>query len=166
MIIILMGVSAVGKTTVGQALAQRLHWTFVDADDYHPPANITKMRAGISLEDDDRAPWLKALHEAIESWIAQGRSVVLACSALKESYRQHLLVSPDVNLIFLRADFDVVSRHLAGRHGHFMSPALLESQFEALEPPQDAIAIDTANSVPDAVNAICSALGLAARANP
>ena len=133
MIILLMGVSGVGKTTVGETLAQCLHWRFVDADEFHSAANVAKMRAGIPLDDADRAPWLQSLHDAIAAWIAAGESVVLACSALKETYRRQLLVGPEVKLVFLRAEFSVVSEHLAHRHAHFMNPALLQSQFDTLE---------------------------------
>lgn len=160
MIILLMGVSGVGKTVVGEALAQKLSWRFVDADDFHSPANVAKMHAGIPLDDADRAPWLQSLHEAIAGWIATHESVVLACSALKEAYRRQLLVGPEVKLVFLRAEFAVVSEHLAHRHGHFMSPALLQSQFNTLEPPSDAIIIDASKSIPEVVADICAALGL------
>jgi len=160
MIILLMGVSGVGKTTVGTALAQQLRWPFVDADSLHSAANVAKMRAGIALDDADRAPWLQSLHQAIEGWIAARESVVLACSALKEAYRRQLVVGPEVKLVFLRAEFSVVSEHLAHRRGHYMNPALLESQFDTLEVPSDALTVDASRSVPEIVAAICSALGL------
>jgi gluconokinase len=165
MIILLMGVSGVGKTAVGEALAEQLRWRFVDADDFHPAANVAKMRAGIALDDDDRVPWLQSLHEAIERWISAHESVVLACSALKETYRRQLVVGPEVKLVFLRAEFSVVSEHLAHRQGHFMSPALLQSQFDTLEAPTDAIAVDASRSIPETVADICSALGLGAAVN-
>lgn len=166
MIILLMGVSGVGKTAVGEALAQKLGWRFVDADNFHSAANVAKMHAGIGLDDADRAPWLQSLHDAIASWIAERESVVLACSALKESYRRELVIGPEVKLVFLRADFAVVSEHLAHRHGHFMNPALLQSQFETLEPPADAVIVDAAKSIPEVVADICAALGLAATVTP
>jgi gluconokinase len=166
MIILLMGVSGVGKTAVGQALAQKLAWRFVDADGFHSPTNIAKMHAGIALDDVDRAPWLQSLHNAIESWIAAGDSVVLACSALKESYRRQLVVGPQVKLVFLRADFAVVTEHLAHRHGHFMNPALLQSQFDTLEAPADALTINASNSIAEIVADICAGLGLATAVKP
>jgi gluconokinase len=162
MIILLMGVSGVGKTVVGEALAQQLRWRFADADDFHSAANVSKMRAGIPLDDADRAPWLHSLHDAVERWIAAHESVVLACSALKESYRRQLVIGPEVKLVFLRAEFSVVSEHLAHRDGHFMSPALLQSQFDTLEAPTDAIAVDASKSIPEIVSTICSALGIGA----
>jgi gluconokinase len=160
MIILLMGVTGVGKTTVGQALAQELHWQFVDADDFHTAANIAKMRAGIPLNDADRAPWLQALRGAITQWIAEAKSVVLACSALKQAYRNHLAVAPEVRLVFLRADFELIAQRLEDRHEHYMNPALLKSQFETLEPPQDAVSVDVSQDVGEIVAAIRRALGV------
>ncbi len=159
-IILLMGVSGVGKTTIGQALAQELGWPFADADDFHPAGNVAKMRAGVPLDDADRAPWLQALHEAIVGWIAAGKSAVLACSALKESYRRQLVVGPEVKLVFLLAGFDLVSQRLEARQGHYMNPGLLRSQFETLEVPQDAIAIDVSVAVPEIAAAIRADLGV------
>lgn len=143
MIILLMGVSGVGKTAVGEALAHRLHWRFVDADEFHSAANVAKMHAGIPLEDADRVPWLQALHDAIADWIAAHESVVLACSALKQAYRRQLVIGPEVKLVFLRAEFGVVSEHLAHRHGHFMNPALLQSQFATLVMTNAALVMAT-----------------------
>ena len=136
MILIVAGVSGSGKTTVGALLAARLHWGFADADSFHPAANITKMRAGIPLTDEDRWPWLRALTAWMDERIAQGESEVLACSALKRAYRDELLGGrPEARMIFLSVDRDEVARHLAGRPGHFFPPGLLNSQFDALEPP-------------------------------
>src|SRR5215475_12543576 len=109
MVILLMGVTGSGKTTIGQALAESLDWQFIDADDFHPPPNVAKMRAGIPLDDADRAPWLATLHDKIVGWLASNESVVLACSALKESYRRELIVSSDMRLIFLSASFDRIA---------------------------------------------------------
>jgi gluconokinase len=166
MIILLMGVSGVGKTAVGEALAQHLHWRFVDADDFHPATNVAKMRAGIALDDADRAPWLQALHNAIVGWIAAPESVVLACSALKEAYRRELIVGPEVKLVFLHADISVVGERVAQRQGHVMTPALLQSQFDTLEAPGEAISIDASKTISEIVAAICSAVGLRAEAGP
>ena len=141
MIILLMGVSGVGKTTVGQALAKDLGCRFADADDYHPAANIAKMHAGIALTDEDRAPWLEALHQAIVAWLAAGENVVLACSALKAAYRQQLLVSPEVKLVYLRGSMELITARLASRSGHYMNPHLLRSQFDTLEEPANALII-------------------------
>ena len=106
MVILLMGVTGSGKTTVGIALAEALHWQFVDADDFHPPANVAKMRAGVPLDDNDRTPWLAALRTAIDDWLQSKTHVVLACSALKQSYRDQLIFNPDERLVYLRGSSD------------------------------------------------------------
>jgi gluconokinase len=142
MIVVLMGVTGAGKTTVGHALASDLGWRFTDADMYHSVGNVAKMRAGIPLTDADRAPWLAALHEAITSWLAAGENVVLACSALKAEYRKILLVSPEVKLVYLRADRALVAARLAARRDHYMNPVLIGSQFTTLEEPANALTID------------------------
>src|SRR3974377_1789879 len=147
MIIVIMGVSGEGKTTVGGALAQQLGWSFADADDFHPAANVAKMRAGIPLTDADRAPWLKSLRATIEGWIASRQSAVLACSALQQAYREQLLVGPEVKLVFLRADLNLIAERMAARHGHYMNPALLRSQFDVLEAPRDALCLDATRPV-------------------
>ena len=159
MIIVIMGVSGVGKTTVGEALAQQLGWSFADADDFHPAANVAKMRAGIPLTDADRAPWLKSLRGTIEGWIASRQSAVLACSALKQAYREQLLVGPEVELVFLRADLNLIAERMAARHGHYMNPALLRSQFDILEAPRDALCLDATRPVPELVAVIRASLG-------
>jgi gluconokinase len=146
MVILIMGVTAAGKTTVGRALAGQLHWRFADADDYHSPANVAKMRAGIPLTDEDRAPWLQSLRVAILGWIAAGEHVVLACSALKASYRDILIASPQVKLVYLRITEELAATRMAARHGHYMNPALLRSQFETLQEPHDALTIDAGQS--------------------
>jgi len=160
MVILLMGVTGSGKTTVGVALAEALHWRFVDADDFQPPANGAKMRAGIPLDDNDRAPWLAALHAAIGNWLSSKSDVVLACSALKQAYRQQLMFSPTVRLVYLRGSRELIARRLSQRHGHYMDPELLPSQFAALEEPVDAIVVDVDADVPDIVTRIRAALGL------
>ena len=159
-IILLMGVSGVGKTTVGQVLARQLQWRFADADDYHPASNIAKMRAGLPLDDADRAPWLQSLHDAIAGWIAADQSLVLACSALKELYRRQLLVGPEVKLVYLHGNFGLISHRLEARHGHYMNPDLLRSQFDTLEVPTDSISIDVGGAVPNIVAEIRAELGV------
>jgi gluconokinase len=142
-ILILMGVSGSGKTTVGRLLAHDLGWPFVDADDYHPPANVEKMRRGEALTDADRAPWLDALHEVIAAIARDGRSAVLACSALKQAYRDRLVDGiAGVRFVYLRGDASLIRLRLARRSGHFMPVALLQSQVDTLEEPVDALAID------------------------
>ena len=136
MIIIVFGVSGAGKTTVGELLARELGWHFFEADDFHSPANIKKMRRGVPLTDDDRWPWLETLRELIKQRVASHENAVLACSALKRAYRKHLRVSVEVKLVFLRGDYALVAEQLRHRRGHFMDPGLLRSQFADLEEPQ------------------------------
>jgi gluconokinase len=140
--VVLMGVSGSGKTTVGRLLASRLGWAFVDADDFHSAANVEKMRRGEPLTDADREPWLHALAAALRSRLDVSESVVLACSALKASYRAALHVDARVRFAFLNADAGLLQERLAGRAGHYFNPALLQSQLETLEPPQDALVVD------------------------
>jgi gluconokinase len=135
--IILFGVTGAGKTTIGLLLAAELGWPFYDADDFHPAANVEKMRQGIPLTDADRRPWLDSLHDLIQTALTENKPGVLACSALKESYRQYLYVNEGVRYVYLRGDFDLIQRRLSNRVGHYMNPALLRSQFEALEEPRD-----------------------------
>lgn len=160
MIVILMGVSGVGKTTIGRALAEDLNCRFADADDYHPAANIAKMHAGIPLTDSDRAPWLQALRNAISDWLASGENVVLACSALKASYRKLLVVSPEVKLVFLRAAFELVAARLAERKGHYMDPHLLRSQVDTLEAPADTPTFDAGQPIAQVVREIRATLNI------
>jgi gluconokinase len=135
-ILVVMGVSGSGKTTVAALLAGRLRWDFEDADDLHPAANVAKMRAGIPLTDADRWPWLHAVASWIDASRAAGRHGVVACSALKRVYRDIIIGGrPDVQLVYLKGDQQLITARLACRHGHFMPAGLLESQFEALEEP-------------------------------
>ena len=136
MTIIIFGVSGAGKTTVGNLLARELGWHFLEADDFHPAANIEKMRSGHQLTDEDRWPWLERLRQQIERSLAAGENAVLACSALKRAYRDRLRVSDEVKFVFLRGDYALVEKQLRSRHGHFMNAALLQSQFDDLEVPQ------------------------------
>jgi gluconokinase len=158
MIIIFMGVSGVGKTTIGHALAQELQWHFADGDDFHSAANIAKMHAGIALTDEDRAPWLQSLRSAITGWLASGQNVVLACSALKSPYRELLTVSPEVKLVYLRGSFELIAQRLTLRRGHYMNPHLLRSQFATLEEPKDAVTIDVGPPVAQVVKEIRAVL--------
>jgi gluconokinase len=134
--IIIFGVSGAGKTTVGKLLVQELGWQFLEADDFHPAANIEKMRSGRPLTDEDRWPWLDRLREQIERLLSAGENAVLACSALKRAYRDRLRVSDEVNFVFLRGDYALVEKQLRSRRGHFMNAALLQSQFDDLQEPQ------------------------------
>jgi gluconokinase len=162
-IVIIFGVSGAGKTTIGKLLAQELGWRFYEADDFHPGANIGKMRQGIPLTDKDRWPWLKSLREQITHSLAAKENAVLACSALKRAYRELLCVNDDVKFVFLRGDYALIERQLRGRHGHFMNPALLQSQFADLEEPEsreDAMTIDLGRTPEELVEQIKAKLGL------
>lgn len=138
MIVIISGVSGSGKSTVGRRLAERLDWRFYDADDFHSQANVEKMSRGEPLTDSDRKPWLQAMAKAIRHWSDKDESAVLACSALKDTYRDTLMkASPDTRLIYLKVPLEAVRQRMKQRHGHFMKASMLESQFEALEEPTD-----------------------------
>lgn len=142
-VVVVMGVSGSGKTTVGLLLAARLGWDFVDADDFHSPASKAKMAAGISLDDEDRRPWLRSLRGLIEERLGKDQPLVLACSALKEEYRELLGRADErVTFVYLRGSRELIARRLGSRSGHFMDPGLLASQFEALEEPEDAVVLD------------------------
>ena len=152
---IVMGVSGSGKTTVGNALASELGWDFYDADDFHPPESISKMEDGIALTDSDRAPWLAALHRLIESCLTRNRPGVLACSALKERYRQRLIEGHDeVQLVYLRGSYELIWSRMSARKDHYMKPEMLTSQFEALEAPANALTVDISLPVDEIVQEI------------
>jgi gluconokinase len=135
-LVIVFGVSGAGKTTIGKLLAHELGWRFIEADDFHPAANVEKMRSGHPLTDEDRWPWLERLREQSRRSLAAGENAVLACSALKRAYRDRLRVSEEVKFVFLNGDFALVEKQLRSRRGHFMDPDLLQSQFDDLEEPQ------------------------------
>jgi len=161
MIVIVMGVAGAGKTTIGQRLAHALGWEFRDADDLHPAQNRDKMRHGIALTDADRRPWLATVRGLIENYLECGGCAVIACSALKQSYRDLLVVDPaKVKLVYLHGSKDLIAQRLAERHGHFFGPDLLRSQFEALEEPRQAIAEDIGRDPAAIVDSIRAKLGL------
>jgi carbohydrate kinase (thermoresistant glucokinase family) len=137
MIVIVAGVAASGKSTVGTLIADRLGWPFTDADSLHPAANVAKMHAGLALNDEDRRPWMAAVTERIDGYLEAGQSAVLTCSLLKHSYRDQLIASrPTVRIVFLEVSRDELAARLRTRHGHFFPAALLDSQLADLEPPQ------------------------------
>lgn len=161
MVIVLMGVSGSGKTTVGRLLARQLGWEYYEADDYHSGASVEKMRRGVPLEDADRRPWLEALRELLRGCLGRGESAVLACSALKESYREFLLIDERVVLVYLKGDYELIRQRLAARRGHYMNPSLLRSQFDALEEPAAAAAqVNVSSSPEEIVREVRSRLGL------
>lgn len=159
-VVLLMGVAGSGKTTVGLKLADSLGWDFRDADDFHPPANVTKMSAGTPLTDADRAPWLAAIRSYIAERLARGESAVVTCSALKQAYRDDAI--PDrkhVKLVHLAGDYATILARMQQRQ-HFMKPAMLQSQFETLEPPVDALTVDISRTPDELVAEIRRAIGL------
>jgi gluconokinase len=160
MVIVLMGVSGVGKTAVGTRLAEALGGSFAEGDDYHPPANVAKMESGVPLDDADRQPWLETMSREIGRWLDAGETVVLACSALKARYREILQGGhAGVRFVYLKGSKELIASRLQQRHGHYMPASLLDSQFEALEAPDDAITVEV-DRTPDAIVAeILKALG-------
>lgn len=141
--IVLMGVSGSGKSTLGKRLAAQLGWEFFDADDFHPPANVAQMARGIPLDDEARAPWLAALRELIHARLEQNRPGVLACSALKQRYRDQLRDgNPSLRFVYLRGDYQTILARMRARGEHYMMPEMLTSQFAALEEPTDALVVD------------------------
>jgi gluconokinase len=160
-VVILIGVAGSGKTTVGRALARRLGARFVEGDDYHAPAAIARMRAGTPLNDADRTPWLVRLNAVAASAVDRREHAVIACSALKERYRDLLRGSlRGVRFVHLKADEGTLRRRLETRSGHFAGPALLASQLGDLEDPADALTLDAATPIEDLVAAIRYELGL------
>lgn len=165
MVVVVMGVTGSGKTTIGSILAKRLGWEFADADDFHSAANKEKIRHGIALTDADREPWLAALGERISQWIAAKKNVVLACSALKKTYRQQLRVGAEVRFVYLKGTYDLIAERLEHRKGHFADEHILASQFATLEEPSDAIVVDIHPSPEVIVAEICRKLGLSPAAS-
>ncbi len=162
MMIVLMGVSGCGKTTVGLVLAERTGWRLYDADEFHSAASIEKMRSGIALEDADRWPWLDRMNAMLVEKQAQGESVLLACSALKQKYRDRVAKNcPRLQWVYLKGDFDLIRRRLEARKNHYMKAGLLESQFAALEEPRDALVADIGAEPDTIADFILSQLQLA-----
>jgi gluconokinase len=141
MILLVMGVTGAGKTTIGRLLAQWLGWRFLDGDDFHPAANIEKMKHGIELTDADREPWLDAIHAELIKCAAENQNVVLACSALKGSYRKRLAAGLDFRICYLKGTYDEIRPRLESRSGHFANEAILAGQFADLEEPKDTIVL-------------------------
>ena len=165
MILIVMGVVGAGKTTVGRLLAEECGWEFADADDFHPPSNVDKIRHGIALNDDDREPCRPGPKPpglaAISQWIGDNQNVVLACSALKRSYRRELEVGPEVRFVYLKGTADLIAQRLQTRQGHFAGQQILASQFADLEEPEQAVTIQIASTPQQIVAEIREKLGLA-----
>jgi gluconokinase len=159
MILIVMGVVGSGKTTIGRLLAEQLGWEFLDADDFHLPENVEKIRRGIPLTDADRQPWLKHLRDAISNWRAAGRKAVLACSALKRSYRRQLNIGPEVQFVYLKGSADLITLRLRSRQGHFADEQILASQFADLEEPELAVVVDIAKTPQEIVTEIRKRMG-------
>ncbi len=162
MIVLVMGVSGSGKTTIGEALAAELGWSYLDADDFHPKPNIAKMAAGIPLQDADRWPWLAKINRKLLHLQEQRRSVVVGCSALKQAYRQRLRRGlRDFKVVYLRGDFVLIESRVKARRHRYMPASLLKSQFDALEPPRQAITVNIAAPVRATVRSIRKKLSLA-----
>ncbi|HEY5897356.1 MAG TPA: gluconokinase [Burkholderiales bacterium] len=155
MIVVVMGVSGAGKTTIGRKLAERLEWRFLDADDYHPPQNVAKMARGIALEDEDRWPWLDQLNAILK----KEDHAIIACSALKEAYRRRLLAGiAQATIVHLHGSKALIASRLAARQHRYMPATLLDSQLATLEPPANAITVDIAHDPERCVEAILRAL--------
>lgn len=157
--IILMGVSGSGKSSIGQALSARLGWSFYEGDNFHSPQSVEKMSRGIPLSDEDRFPWLETLSKLIYEKNESGENIILACSALKRAYRQHLRLGNE-NLIFIHldGDYDLVWSRMQTRGSHYMKPAMLQSQFDTLEVPQHAVRIKIDQPVEAIIESIINAL--------
>jgi gluconokinase len=159
MVILVMGVTGAGKTTVGKPLARRLGWTFLDADDFHSSANLEKMHRGIPLTEADRGPWLVAIHDELLRRSLEGQNIVLACSALKQVYRDTLSSGLTLKIVFLRGTAGELHRNLAARHDHFAGEDLVPSQLATLEEPADALVEEISVPPEEIVERICSRLG-------
>jgi len=149
-----MGVAGSGKTTTGRKLAESLGWKYFDADDFHSAANVAKMKSGVPLNEEDRKPWLESLQRLIQERLANDQPAVLACSALKQSHRDVLMIDERVKLVYLKGDYALIKARLGGRSNHFLNPALLESQFQTLEEPIGALCVDIQSSPDEIVDII------------
>lgn len=160
MIIVIMGIAGSGKTTVGELLAEKLHWPFYDADDFHPKSNIDKMRKGFPLKDDDRWPWLQILKNNMAEWNRAGNAI-LACSALKEAYREILNEKVnDVKWVLLNGSRQIVEERITKRAGHFMKAGLIDSQLQILEIPEYALILDVNQSPEELTGSIIEKFNL------
>jgi gluconokinase len=160
MIVVIMGVSGAGKTTVGRLLAKELGWNFCDADDFHSAANKDKMSRGVALTDEDRADWLISLRQLLNQCNATSRSVVLTCSALKQEYRNVLRVNNEVHFVYLQGSHQQIEARMKERKGHYMKPEMLKSQFEILEEPKDALTVDISQTPKEIIKLIHNAWNL------
>ena len=161
MIVILMGVTGTGKTTIGKLLSSSTGWQFAEGDDYHSAANKAKMHAGIPLDDEDRAPWLASLHDLLDGWFEKGKNGILACSALKQAYRDTLTAGMGKDayrFVLLKVSRELIAERLKNRPNHYMNPALLDSQFATLEMPSDAIQVSAEGSPEETVALILKQL--------
>ena len=159
MLVIFMGVSGSGKTTIGKSLAESLGWTFFDGDDFHPTANVSKMAKGIPLSDNDRQPWLNALRKLIKKLISKDVSAVIACSALKRVYREYLQDDNEaVRFVYLKGDYELIRERMEGRSSHFMKADLLLSQFAALQEPEGVITVNISRDPEEIVKSIIAEL--------
>ena len=158
MIVVIMGVSGAGKSTIGMRLAAALRCALLEGDSLHPAPNVAKMSAGVALTDQDRLPWLDLIHERMRSADARGECLIVACSALKKSYREKLEKDLEVRWVFLNGSPGLIAARIGNRTGHFMSSTLLGSQFQALEVPADAIWVDVRASIPEIIERLAMAL--------
>ena len=162
MFIVLMGVTGSGKTTIGRKLAESLGWKYFDADDFHSATNVGKMRRGLPLNDQDRKPWLESLRRLIQNSLANNEPAILACSALKQSYREVLLVDERVKFVYLKGDYNLIKKRLTARSNHYMNPALLDSQFQTLEEPEGVLKVEIQHSPDEIVEIIKTELNIGA----
>jgi gluconokinase len=162
MIVVLMGVSGSGKSAIGELLAQRLGWAYLDADDYHPASNVEKMRTGTPLTDEDRWPWLDRMNGMLRERSGRGEKLILGCSALRQVYRERLEAGvPDLCWVHLEGSFELIQSRLLARKHRYMPPSLLQSQFATLEAPQAALAVKIDATPDQVVDAVIAGLALA-----